>query len=87
MKTRITLDIPLPENVTESVKLQVMHNNNIIQEANLIPSEVRYWRPAFEGSGKSTLNILYNDFLYMKIELNFEDGQWLVIEDNTMAHV
>ena len=87
MKKRITLTIPLPENVTESVKLQVMHNNNIIQEAHLVPALARNWSPAFEGSGKSTLNILYNDFLYMKIELNFEDGQWTVTEDNTAAHV
>lgn len=86
MKTRITLNIPMPENMTEAVKLQVMHDNNIIQQASVVPASTPYWRPAFEGRGKSTLIILFNDFLYMRVELDFDNGQWTVIEDNTDVH-
>lgn len=85
-KNVITLSVPLPEDVTDIVKLQAMFDGRILREERLQPSTARYWRPAFEGSGTAKIFILYNDFLYQTYEVNFTDGSYRCVEDNSDAH-
>lgn len=79
----VTLSVPLPADVTTIVKVQAVHNGQVLSEAQVQPSAALYWRPAFEGTGKVTINILYNDFLYQVIEIDFDSGTWVVTGDNT----
>jgi serine/threonine protein kinase/beta-lactam-binding protein with PASTA domain len=86
-KNVITLSIPLPDQVTEIVKLQAMFDGRILREERLQPSTAHYWRPAFEGSGTAKIFILYNDFLYQTYEVNFSNGSYQCVEDNSDAHI
>ncbi len=79
----ITLHIPLPESVEEIVKIQAMFDGRILREEMLQPSTALYWKPMFTGSGKATIFILYNDFLYQTYEIDFNTGGYLLLEDNS----
>ena len=79
----IILHIPLPEEVEDIVKIQAMFDGRILREEMLQPSTALYWKPMFTGSGKATIFILYNDFLYQSYEIDFNTGGYLLLEDNS----
>ena len=79
----ITLHIPLPESVEDIVKIQAMFDGRILREEMLQPSTALYWKPMFTGSGKATIFILYNDFLYQTYEIDFNTGGYMLLEDNS----
>ena len=85
-KNQITLHIPLPNDVTDIVKMQAMFDGKILREERLQPSTALYWKPLFEGSGVAKIFILYNDFLYQTYEVNFNTGAYTLVEDNSDMH-
>ncbi len=85
-KNQITLHVPLPNDVTDIVKMQAMFDGRILREERLQPSTALYWKPMFEGSGVAKIFILYNDFLYQTYEVNFNTGGYTLSEDNSDMH-
>jgi len=79
----IALHIPLPKEVEDIVKIQAMFDGRILREEMLQPSTALYWKPMFTGSGKATIFILYNDFLYQSYEIDFNTGGYMLLEDNS----
>lgn len=86
LDSSVALRIPLPKEVNDTVKLTARYEDRTLKEDMVVPSKALYWRPAFTGSGTVMIHILYNDFLYMSVEVNFTDGSWVITEDNTAAH-
>lgn len=82
-KSQITLHVPLPNDVTDIVKLQAMFDGRVLREERIQPSTALYWKPVFEGSGVAKIFILYNDFLYQTYEVNFNTGGYTLVEDNS----
>lgn len=85
-KNQITLNVPLPRDVTDIIKIQAMFDGRILREERLQPSTALSWRPMFEGSGVAKIFILYNDFLYQTYEVNFNTGGYTLVEDNSDMH-
>ncbi|MEG2144557.1 MAG: PASTA domain-containing protein, partial [Oscillospiraceae bacterium] len=85
LENRVTAEIPLPEDVKEEVKLTARYQDTTLKEETVIPSEAKRWRPVFEGKGQVTVHILYNDFLFMTIDIDFSKGSWQITEDNSEA--
>ena len=83
---RVTVEIPLPKDVDEEVKLTARYKDTTLREDVLIPSKTKTWYPVFEGKGEVDIHILYNDFLYMSVKIDFEKSSWTITEDNREAH-
>lgn len=82
----VTLYISLPTKVEDIVKLQVMYDGTIIKEEQVQPSTAGSWRPMLQGSGTSTIFILYNDFLYQTFSVDFSNGSYQMTEDNSAIY-
>jgi len=82
----ISLNIPLPAEVDDYVELKAVHSGNVITSTEVKPSVSKYWNPSFSGSGKVTIFILYNDFLYQSYEIDFGSGAYRITEDNSAQH-
>ncbi|MEG2144916.1 MAG: hypothetical protein RRY40_06270, partial [Oscillospiraceae bacterium] len=61
------------------------YKDKTLKEEMVIPSEAKRWQPVFEGKGEVTVHILYNDFLFMTIDINFNNSSWKITEDNSEA--
>ncbi len=83
---RVTIEVPLPKDVDEEVKLSARYKDTTLREDRVIPSKAKTWYPVFEGKGEVDIHILYNDFLYMSVRIDFEKSSWTITEDNREAH-
>ncbi|MEG2173864.1 MAG: Stk1 family PASTA domain-containing Ser/Thr kinase [Oscillospiraceae bacterium] len=83
----IQLPIRLPEGVTDIVVMSALYDGQVLKEEKIQPSVAHYWRPTLQGTGTVTINILYNNFLYITYEVDFSNASYRVLEDNTAQHI
>lgn len=82
----MSINVVLPPDVDEYVELKAVHGGNVITSTEVKPSVAQYWNPTFSGTGKVTIYILYNDFLYQSYEIDFSSGAYRITEDNSSQH-
>ena len=85
-RNNVSLNVPLPAGVDDYVELKAVHSGNVITSTEVKPSVSQYWNPSFSGTGKVTIYILYNDFLYQSYEIDFGSGAYRMTEDNSSQH-
>jgi len=84
---QVTLIVPLPKNVNNDITIKAINKNNTLIEETINPAAAKYWKPVFQGSGRSVqINVLYNDFLYQTYTIDFSTGSYRLTEDNSMQH-
>ena len=82
---RVTIEVPLPRDVEDTVKLTAKYQDTTLREDYVVPKDTRTWYPVFEGRGEVSIHILYNDFLYMSVKVDFDRNSWTITEDNRGA--
>ena len=82
---RVTIEVPLPRDVEDTVKLTAKYQDTTLREDYVVPKDTRTWYPVFEGRGEVSIHILYNDFLYMSVKVDFDRNSWTITEDNREA--
>ena len=69
---RLTLMIPLPTNIDRSVEMSAYMDGVEVQRDVVNPSELKVWRPVFEGEGNVEIEILFDGEEYQVYELDFD---------------
>ncbi len=78
----ITLNIALPDHITEQVEMSCLVGGEIVRLDKLTPSEVPYWTPSFEGSKAISVMVMLNGRLYQLWEIDFTTEQATLKENN-----
>ncbi|MFA9380420.1 MAG: Stk1 family PASTA domain-containing Ser/Thr kinase [Acetanaerobacterium sp.] len=78
----ITVDLP---NIDRIVSLKAYVNDSTVAKhgENLNPSDVREWKPSFQGQGVIMIKITLDDELYQEFQLDFTRGTFRIITDNS----
>lgn len=76
----ITLMIQLPNAIDQPTKLQAVKDGSVISEYVVNPAVESVWRPQFSGTGIAYIDILIEQGLYQKYELDFDSGTYKLIE-------
>ncbi|MEG2295520.1 MAG: PASTA domain-containing protein, partial [Oscillospiraceae bacterium] len=76
----ITLMIQLPNGIDTPTKLQAVKEGVVLSEYVINPLVESVWRPQFSGTGMAYIDILIEQGLYQKYELNFDSGTYKLIE-------
>lgn len=67
----VSLAVPLPQNVTEQVEMTCLVGGEIVKLEKLVPSEVQYWRPSFQGDTEAKVMVMLNGRLYQVYTIDF----------------
>lgn len=78
IKLRMTIDLP---DINRKVTVQAMVDGVVTQSEHFVPSEVKQWKPVFEGFDSSNIQIIIDGKKYMEYTLNFEKKTYRVEED------
>lgn len=76
----ITLMIQLPNAIDTPTKLQAVKDGAVISEYVINPAVESVWQPQFSGTGIAHIDILIEQGLYQKYELDFDNGTYKIIE-------
>ncbi|MEM1484956.1 Stk1 family PASTA domain-containing Ser/Thr kinase [Oscillospiraceae bacterium PP1C4] len=69
---KLQLMIALPKDVNRMVQMSATQDGIEVQKDNVNPSELKTWRPNFEGEGNVEINIFFDGELYQAYELDFD---------------
>ena len=78
VKLRMTIDLP---NIDREVSVQAMVDGSLTQSEYFNPSEVKQWKPVFEGFDTSNIQIIVDGKKYIEYTLDFEKKTYKVEED------
>ena len=69
---KMTLFIPLPKDVNRIVEMSATMDGQQVARDNVNPSEMKTWKPLFQGEGNVEVNIYFDGELYQMYELDFD---------------
>lgn len=69
---KMSLFVPLPASVDRDVLMSATQDGEEIISEMVNPSELKVWKPAFEGEGITEVNIFFDDELYQVYELDYD---------------
>lgn len=71
-EVKLQLMIPLPKTIEREVEMSAKQDGVEVQKEKVKPSELKTWRPNFQGSGKVEIRIFLDEDIYQIYELDFD---------------
>jgi len=68
----VTILVRLPQSITKPVEVYATVDGGEPQGETVVPSEIRVWKPRFEGTGKSIVKIFVDNKLYQVYPVDFD---------------
>ena len=70
----IQLYVMLPSTIDETVTVTAYQDGTAVHAETFTPSDVRIWKPSFDGEGTSQVQIYIESQLYQEYTLDFDSG-------------